>query len=471
MRDKIISSIRYLFRLFMVSLLVSGCTFIPALEIKEFPAPPRFPDGEGYDSALMNKSTTSVLSAIAWRNFFQDEALQNLIAIGLKNNRDLRTAALNIAEARALYGVERSDLTPDLNVEGSYTREDIGAATTEFYTANLGVTAYEIDLFGRIRSLNEAALNEYLATEAAHQSVRITLIADIATNYVDLRANRALLKLAEETVRVQSAAFDLIRLRAEEGVASDLELRQSEILLHQARVDRHQYLDAINRDLNVLRLLLGKMEKIPVLKEAAFENLFDDFVADVPAGLPSTLLTSRPDIMRAEYQLRAANANIGAAQAAFFPTLSLTAAGGYMAGEFSELFEDGSRLWRFAPQLSLPIFTGGRLKNSLDLAQIRTDIAVLNYERTIETAFREVADALSEVSSYDDRVRAQTDLVTATEEATRISQLRYDTGVENYLTVLDARRELYAARQGAISLKDAQIKAKIALYRAVGGGR
>jgi multidrug efflux system outer membrane protein len=200
------------------------------------------------------------------------------------------------------------------------------------------------------------------------------------------------------------------------------------------------------------------------------DRFFNTFVIDIPAGLPATLLTSRPDIIQAEYELRAANANIGAARAAFFPSVSLTTIGGYMAGEFSNLFEAGTKFWRFAPQVNIPIFTGGRLKNSLDLAEIRKNMAVLDYERAIETAFREVADALSAVSTLDDRVRAQADLVEATKAASRLSQMRYDAGVENYLSVLDARRALYAARQGVIRQKADEIKAKIALYRAVGGG-
>lgn len=350
MRDNIMPGIRHFFLLCLFLLLLNGCTLTPELEKKEFPAPPLYPEGQGYDPALISESTAPVLSDIAWRNFFRDDALKALIAIGLKNNRDLRSATLAIAEARALHGIERSELLPDLTAEGEYTLEEIDDRTTETYTVSLGITAYELDLFGRIRSLSEAALNKYFATEAARQSVRITLIADIASTYTDLRANRALLELAEETVQVQRDTFGLIRLLAEDGIASDLDLRQSEILLHQARVDRHQYIDAINRNLNVLRLLLGTPEEMPDLKEETFTELFEGFVADVPAGLPSTLLTSRPDIMQTEYELRAANADIGAARAAFFPTLSLTAAGGYVTEELVDLFESGSQFWRFAPR-------------------------------------------------------------------------------------------------------------------------
>jgi multidrug efflux system outer membrane protein len=472
--------IRHIFVSGIALVLLSGCTLIPGLSDPPSPVPPLYPTGEGYDPALMNEATAPKLSDIAWPNFFQNETVKTLIRVGLEKNRDLKTAALAIAEARARYGIERSDLVPDIDGGGSFTRErrprpqggvSAGDPITETYSATLGVTAYEIDLFGRLRSLSQAALNDYFATEAARESVRISLIADIASTYVDFRADQALLAIATETVQAQRDTFDLIQLQTEEGVASNLDLRQAETLLHEARVDRFQYINAVSQDLNALRLLLGSPREMGYLDEPfSADRFFNTFVIDIPAGLPATLLTSRPDIIQAEYELRAANANIGAARAAFFPSVSLTTIGGYMAGEFSNLFEAGTKFWRFAPQVNIPIFTGGRLKNSLDLAEIRKNMAVLDYERAIETAFREVADALSAVSTLDDRVRAQADLVEATKAASRLSQMRYDAGVENYLSVLDARRALYAARQGVIRQKADEIKAKIALYRAVGGG-
>jgi multidrug efflux system outer membrane protein len=475
------AGIRYLFAVLAILMLMGGCTFIPELEEKEFPAPPRYPGGEGYDPALMNESEAAILSGLAWEDFFRDGTVKTLINTGLENNRDFKTAALAIDEARARYGIERSRVLPDAGADASYSRQRTPGSqssflssdtTAETYRATLGITAYEFDLFGRLRSLSEAALNEYFATEAARESVRVTLIADIAFAYIDYRADQALLALANETVRSRRDSYDLIRLQAEEGVASELDLRQAETLLHAARVDRYQYINAVALDLNVLRLLLGTPEAMPDLTEPVdLDALFTNFVSEIPAGLPSALLTSRPDIAQAEYALKAANASIGAARAAFLPTVSLTALGGYAAAEFSGLFDGGSRYWQFSPQVKIPIFTAGRLKNSLDLAEIRKHEAVLEYERAIETAFREVADALSAVSTYDDRVQAQADLVEATKETTRLSQLRYDAGVESYLNVLDAKRQLYSARQGVIRQKASEVKAKISLYRAVGGGR
>lgn len=479
-----------LYLLAATSLVVlNGCTFIPNLPGFDNPVPSSYPEGKAYNAAIMNNTgETPTLAQTAWQNYFQDDKLKSLISIGLENNRDLKLAALNIAEAQALYGIERSAIFPDINATGSYTRQKTpnvpsanianntptGGAIVESYSAGLGISSYEIDLFGRVRSLSESALNEYFATEAAQDSVRISLIANIATSYTDLMANRALLKLAEETVQAQQESYDIISLRATEGIASDLDLRQAEILLHQARADQFQFLYAATQSLNGLRLLLGTPDTMQDIMNLIPENVSIDslgnFVADVPAGLPAELLTNRPDIAQAEYLLKSANANIGAARAAFFPSISLTTNGGYASGELSGLFSGGTQFWQFAPQINLPVFTGGRLKNSLDFAEIRRDAAVIEYEQTIEVAFREVMDSLAAVSTYVDRIAAQQDLIRATESAADLSRLRFDTGVENYLSVLDAERALYGARQNYIQQKAAQINAKIDLYRSVGGG-
>jgi multidrug efflux system outer membrane protein len=461
--------------------VLSGCTFIPDLKPPPSPAPPLYPGARGYDRALMNKTEGPVLNELDWEAFFRDDTVQALITKGLENNRNLKTAALAIEEARARYGIEKSRLLPEVSGGAAFTRQRTPQSETglsdpdsiaQTWRANLGVTAYELDLFGRLRSLSEAAVNEYFATESAREGVRISLIAAIASAYIDYRADQALLALANETVRARRDSYELIRLKAREGVASELDLRQAETLLHAAREDRYAYINAVARDLNALRLLLGTPAQMPDLEAPVSpEIFFNGFTAEIPAGLPSVLLTSRPDILQAEYALKAANASIGAARAAFFPTVSLTAAGGYAAAEFSDLFEAGSRYWQFSPSVRIPVFTAGRLKNSLDLAEIRKHRAVLDYERSIETAFREVADALSAVSTYDERVTAQADLVAATEAATRLSELRYNAGVESYLSVLDAKRQLYAARQEVIRQKAAGLKAKISLYKAVGGGR
>lgn len=471
----------------MAYLLLSSCTFIPAMEKSGLPTPPNYPEGRAYDPALSGAAEQS-LKDIAWYNFYQDETLKELITIGLENNTNLKTAVLRISEARALYGIQLSDFIPNVSADGAYTRQQINARSTgseqqgtvaasagqgsyiyDNYSVSLGFTAYELDFFGRVRSLNEAALNDYLSTIAALETFRIALISDIATVYTSLRTNQALLQLAEDTVETRKQSFDLISLRAEEGVSTDLELAQAETLLLQARVDLYQYLNAIAQDQNALRLLLGTPKSMPNIEVSEGEYL-NKVSLNFPAGLPSDLLRQRPDIIEAEYQLYGANADIGAARAAFFPRISLTTSAGYSSSEFDNLFEDASQVWTFSPQITLPIFTGGRLQNNLDLAEIRKEIAVVAYEDTIETAFREVSDALSAVSTYDERVQTQQELVHAASKRRDLSTRRYDAGVENYLAVLDAKRELYSAEQNLILQKAGEINAKISLYKALGGG-
>ena len=468
-------------------LLLSGCSFIPSMGDFGLSFPSSYPDGPSYDPALSGE-TEETLQDIAWFNFYQDETLKNLISLGLDNNNSLKTAAFSIEEARALYGIQKSDLIPDVSLDGAYTRQKINANSSgriqgpqgaggaggqsfifDNYSVNLGFTAYELDFFGRVRSLNTAALNDYLSTISALETVRISLISDIAAAYTSLRANQSLLKLAEDTLETRKQSYDLIAKRAEEGISTDLELAQAETLLLQARVDLYEYLNAIAQDKNALRLLIGTPEEMPDL-DSYEEEYLNTLGLQFPVGMPSDLLVKRPDIIEAEYQLYSANADIGAARAAFFPRVSLTTTGGYTSSEFDNLFDNASQVWTFSPQISLPIFTGGRLKNNLDLAEIRKDIAVVNYENTIEVAFREVSDALSAVSTFDERVRAQSDLVAAATRRTELSTMRYDAGIENYLAVLDSKRELYTAQQNLILQKAGEINSKITLYKAVGGG-
>ena len=466
---------------------LGACSFVPVMQELGLPTPSSYPRGEAYDPALSAQAEKS-LADVAWNNFYRDETLKELISIGLENNNNLKTAALRISEARALYGIERSGLVPDVSADGAYTRQKVNASSSglqgagasggssgrsviyDNYSVGLGFTAYELDFFGRVRSLNEAALNDYLSTVAALETVRITLISDIAAAYTSLRANQSLLKLSQETTETRQESYDLIAKRAEEGISSDLELAQAETLLLQAQVDLYQYLNAIAQDKNALRLLLGTPETMPDMELAQDYTLENIAVLDLPAGLPSDLLIRRPDVLAAEYQLYSANADIGAARAAFLPRISLTTTGGYSSSEFDNLFDSASQVWRFSPQITLPIFTGGRLKNNLDLAEVRKDIAVVAYEDAIETAFREVADALSAVSTSDERVQAQQNLVDAASKRTGLSNMRYDAGIENYLAVLDSKRELYLAQQNLILQNAAEINAKIALYRSLGGG-
>jgi multidrug efflux system outer membrane protein len=467
----------------LLPVLLSGCSFIPKLDMTDNEIlPESFPADAPYDADLVSaEKNTSVENRMEWQKFFKDEQLKSLISIALENNNDLKAATLRIAEAQAIYGIEQADSFPQITGNASFNRQrtvslsdnaEFGGGINDAYRVGVGLLSYELDFFGRVRAQNEAALNQYLATQAAQQAIQIGLIANIAQSYISLKANQALLKLAEGTVKSQQESFNLIELRQQEGIGSDLDVKQAETLLHQAQVDKFQYINAIEQDKNALRLLMGRINEIDLT--AAMDNVgiaqFDQMVADIPVGLPSDLITNRPDIIAAEYELKSANANIGAARAAFFPSISLTGNVGYASTELSGLFENNSQTWGFGPQVNVPIFPAGRLRNNLDLAEVRTEIEIVNYEDTIQTAFREVMDALSAVSTFDDRVRAQENLVDATATATRLSNIRYQNGIENYLTVLDAKRELYRAEQGIIIQKAAEMQAKINLYQALGGG-
>lgn len=462
------------------STMLQACTMIPSLDNLTFNAPDSYPQGQGYNPDLTTEETQS-LAQVQWQNLFNDDVLIDLVEQGLAFNQDLKIATLNIEEARALYGIQRSELLPDINAGGNYTKQKLsensfngasaGSSIFETYDVSAGISGYELDFFGRVRSLNEAALNDFLATQFAQDTVRIALISDISSTYASLLANQSLNKLALDRYATRQESYDLIKLRVDEGIGNDLEVSQAETLLLQAKIDRFQFLNALERDKNALRLLVGK--SIP-LKEVEEQNTIDGLNAlinPVPVGLPSTLLTSRPDILTAEYQLYRRNADIGAARAAFFPRISLTATSGASALELGDLFDAASRTWSFSPQISLPIFTGGRLKNNLDLAEVRKDIAIQNYEKAIQVAFRDVSDALTGLSNYKQSVEAQSELVEASQQRSDLTQLRYDAGIDNYLAVLDAKRELYTAEQNLIREKLQEILSKVALYKAVGGGK
>ncbi len=462
------------------SAMLQACAMIPSLDNLTFNAPKTYPQGQGYNPAFTTEEENS-LTQVQWQNFFNDPVLIDLVEQGLEFNQDLKIATLNIEEARALYGIQRSELLPDVNVAGGYTKQQTSGNTVsgafqsdnifETYNISAGISGYELDFFGRIRSLNEAALNDFLATQFAKDTVRVALISDIASTYASLLANQSLNRLALDRYATRQESYDLIKLRVDEGIGNDLELSQAETLLLQAKIDRFQFLNALERDKNALRLLVGKSI---VLDDVEAQNTIDGLntlINPVPVGLPSTLLASRPDILSAEYQLYSRNADIGAARAAFFPRISLTAAGGYSSLELGDLFDAASQTWSFAPQISLPIFTGGRLKNNLDLAQVRKNIAIQNYEKAIQVAFRDVSDALTGLSNYKQSVDAQSELVEASQKRNDLTQLRYDSGIDNYLAVLDAKREAYAAEQNLIREKLQEILSKIALYKAVGGGK
>jgi multidrug efflux system outer membrane protein len=450
----------------------SGCTMAPKYTRPTAPIPATWPAGSAYENPRL---TTNSLQAqdLGWREFFTDEKLQRVIATALTNNRDLRIAALNVELTRAQYGIQRAELLPTINATGSGTRqrlpEDLsfGAPlTSSQYEVNLGAAAWEIDFFGRIRSLKNQALEEYLATEQARRSTQILLVSSVANAYLTLAADRENLKLAEATLTSQRSTYEMIKQRYDLGLVPELNLYQAQMQVDASRGDVASYTQLVAQDENALNLLMG----LPVPGELLPAELGSIIPPqEISAGLSSEVLLRRPDVLQAENQLKAANADIGAARAAFFPRISLTAAIGTASSDLSGLFKAGQGAWSYAPQIVMPIFDA-RTWSAHRAAKAQQEIAVAQYEKAIQRAFREVADALAVHGMVDQRVSAQQSEVNAATETYRLSVSRYDKGIDSYLTVLDAQRVLYAAQQGLIYLRLSKFSNQVNLYSVLGGG-
>lgn len=461
-----------LLSLAVTAFILGGCSLIPDYQTPEAPVAEQWPQGPAYSPT---QSADVAAAEQGWRQFFNDPALQQLIQTALVNNRDLRVAALNIDAYRAQYRIQRADLFPAVSANGSGSRQRIPAnmsqtgqsGITSQYSATLGVSAYELDLFGRVRSLSEQALETYLSSEQARRSTQISLVASVANAYYTWQADQALFKLTEETLKNYQESYNLTRRSNEVGVASALDLSQARTAVEGARVKYSQYQRLVAQDVNSLTVLLGT--GIPTnLPEPL--RLDADQLAEVPAGLPSDLLQRRPDIQEAEHLLKAANANIGAARAAFFPSISLTANAGTLSTDMGGLFKGGSGTWLFQPQINLPIFTAGSLKASLDYAKIQKDINVARYEKSIQTAFQEVSDGLAARKTFEEQLQAQRDLVQANQDYYRLAERRYRIGIDSNLTFLDAQRNLFSAQQALIGDRLSQLTSEVNLYKALGGG-
>ena len=410
-----------------------------------------------------------------WQEFYLDERLRKVLDLALRNNRDLRIAALNAEKARAYYRIQRADLLPKVNAFAQGTKQRLPASVSgagqalvvEQYAVGVGISAWELDFFGRVRSLKNQALEQYLASEQARNSAQVSLLAEVANVYLALAADREALKLAQDTLVNQEAAYKLVRRRFEVGASSELDSYRAQVTVETARGDAARYTRTVAMDENALRLLVGSPVPAEWLPEAlgAVAPL-----KDFAPGLPSEVLTRRPDIRMAENQLKAANANIGAARAAFFPRISLTTSLGTMGSELSGLFKSGSETWAFSPQIVLPIFDTGARRANLKVANTNRDISLAQYEKAIQVAFREVADALAQRGTLDEQLASQEALTQALEGAYRLAQARYGAGIDSYLSVLDAQRSLYAAQQGLIALRQARIGNLISLYKVLGGG-
>ena len=454
---------------------LSACTLAPATVRPALAVDNAWPIAQ-YNTGGANTGSAVTAADLGWREVFIDPRLQGVIELSLSNNRDLRVAVLNIEKARAQYRVQRAALVPGVNATASGTRGENAASQTqpgvsrdvEAYSAGVGVTSYELDLFGRVRSLKDSALQSYLATAETRRSVQISLIAQTANSWLALAADQDLLALARDTLGTREESLKLTRSRFDAGAANQLDLRQAETLAETARSDVATYIAQVEQDKNALRLVVGA--DVPADLQPAGGLVTAQILADLPAGLPSDVLTRRPDVLAAEHQLTGSNADIGAARAAFFPRISLTGSAGVASGSLGSLFDSGNGAWSFAPSISLPIFNGGANVANLDSAKASRDIAVATYEKTVQTAFREVADGLAVQSTIQDRVGSQERLVAAANDTVRLSRARYGAGIDSSLTLLDAQRTLYTSQQGLIGARLARATNLATLYKALGGG-
>ncbi|MBF0572495.1 MAG: efflux transporter outer membrane subunit [Desulfamplus sp.] len=479
MRRKIVS-IKYIKNLekLLIGLVIislSGCSFAPKYIKPESPVPAQFPQDNSYnnDKSASDKKASDVKS-LSWQAFFRDKNLHAIIETALKNNRDVRIAALNVERVRALYGIQQAELFPVINSNGEWTKQRSASdltnlgypRTTEKYGLNVGIVSWELDLFGRIRSLKDQALEEYLATDEARRAAQIALISAISRAYLSLAADRENLSIAMSTLQNQQASYKLIEKQHEVGIITQLDLRRAQIPVYTAQEDVAKFRQIVAQDQNALNLLTGSPLSESLLP-VNLSNITEP--AEMLYDLSSNALFNRPDIIGAEHRLKGAYAYIGAARAAFFPRISLTTSFGTASNELSGLFNSGSDTWNFAPKISIPIFDA-RTWAAFRVSKSEREIMLTQYEKTIQTAFKEVADALAVKNTVDEQITAHLSLVDATSETYRLSEERYKKGIDSYLSVLDAHRSLYSAKQGLVSLRLAKAVNQINLYAVLGGG-
>jgi outer membrane protein, multidrug efflux system len=462
------------------TLLTSACNLAPHYQRPALAAPAQFPQGGAYPAA-----GSTDLAAIGWKDFFTDDRLRAVITLGLANNRDLRVAAANILQARAQYRVQRADLLPTITANGSASIRHTGAngssvasgtgttsgggsGTTHSYSASLGVSAFEVDLFGRVRNLTRAAQEQYFATRAGADATRIALISEIASAWLTMAADRDQLAISRQSFATYQDTERLTRAQYEKGIASELDLQQAETNLQDARYDIAQLTTQIAQDQNALNLLAGTTISDTLLPMGLGTTEYS--IATLPGGLDSQVLLNRPDVVQAEDQLKAQNANIGAARAAFFPTISLTAAAGTASTALGGLFTGGSWAWNGSGGVAQTLFDFGRNKANLDYAKASRDAAVATYEKAVQTAFREVSDALAQRGTIDEQVSARDARVTAAGRAATLAEARYRNGIDSFLVTLDAQRTLYTAQQSLVTTRLARGTNLVTLYRTLGGG-
>ncbi|AJZ57470.1 efflux transporter outer membrane subunit [Paraburkholderia fungorum] len=462
-----------------VALFAAGCTMAPKYHRPAEPVTATFPTGGVYDTqpgaaGAARTANGQAAADIGWRDFFVDARLQRLIEIALKNNRDLRVSVLNIQASQAQYQIARAALFPTLDAAASQSKQrtpkDLsfnGQTISNTYSVGLNAS-WEIDFFGRIQSLKDQALAQYLATAQARKAAEIALVSQVANQYMTVLELDDLLKVTQNTLKTAQESYRIAKLQFDNGTGSELDLRQSETVVEQAQANLQSQARLRAQADNALVLLLGEPlpDDLPPGMPLDSQNL----LTDIPAGLPSDLLTRRPDIMEAEENLLAANANIGAARAAFFPKVSLTGSFGTLSPSLGGLFKPGSAAWSFAPSITLPIFEGGQNKANLDLATVQKNIQIATYEKAIQTAFREVADALAARGTYDQQIKSLERNAFAEQRRLDLSDLRYKNGVDSYLSVLTAQTDLYSAQQLLVTARMQRLQNLVTLYQALGGG-
>jgi len=481
------------------ALLLAGCTLAPDDHRPALPVAASFPDGAAYHSAAPPAAPLSVSAdALGWRDFFTDPRLRRLIDIALHSNRDLRTAIVEVAQANAQFREQRAALLPSISATGAAEYEGLpqggligipggggssststsgsttiptggsGGGTFRYFSAGVGFASYEVDLFGRLRALTREQYEKFLAQEENRRAEQMIVIANVANAYITWLADQALLRVTDETLRTQQDSLGMTQAEFDHGTTTLLTLREAQVSVSTAQANLAQYKRQVAQDENELVLLIGAPmpADLPPANPIGAQTL----AADLPAGLPSDLLTRRPDILKAEHTLRADNASIGAARAAFFPQIELTASGGQESLQFNKLFTAGAETWSFAPQITIPIFTWGQNRANLDIAKTQRDIDVAAYEQSIQTAFHDVANALAARATFVDQARAQAAEAGQAADYYRLALLRFRAGGDPYLTTLDAQRTLYSAQQSLISAQSAQLQNLVTLYRSLGGG-
>ena len=483
----------------LVLLALAGCTSLAPDYARPMLPVPATLNGTNGPNGSEGTALAPETGPMGWQDFLQEPRLRELVALALQNNRDLRVAVLAIEKARAQYGVEQSNRFPAVGATaaGNRTRtaDDLNTSgrspTSSQYSAQLGFSSYEIDFFGRVKNLNEAALQEFLRTTENRRSVQLSLVAEVANAWLTLDADGRRLQLAQDTLRSRQKSYELTERSHALGAASGLTLAQAQTTVDTARADVAAFTSQVARDRNALALLAGAPVPAALLPDGANPGATASparaasasasvapapslatpaaTLLAVPGDLPSSVLLNRPDVRAAEYTLRGAYASIGAARAAFFPSITLTASAGTASNALSGLFDGGNGTWSFAPQIRLPIFDAGRNRANLQIAETARDTALAQYDKAVQTAFREVADALAERATLAERLQAQQSLQAATLKALQLSEARYRLGADSYLPVLDAQRALYSAQQTLIGLALAEQANRITLYKVLGG--